>query len=107
MADVTTQTVKALTGLEKDLTARIRMDAVKAGWPKKVADSLSVKVSKDEIVAEYPENLTDIIMDLEYGNQSASPKPVFRRFINNNQGLLTDTVVESSIDYLFDEEILP
>lgn len=107
MANITENVVKSITDLEKILTSRIRKDAVTAGWPKRVADSISVKVTKDEILAEYPENLTDTIMDLEYGNQNASPKPVLRRFVVNNQGLLADAVAESSLEYLFDEDLLP
>lgn len=98
---------KSLSKLEKSLTAQLRRDAVTAGWPRELARTLTVQVAKNEITVSYPETLSGAIEDLEYGDGSTSPKPVFRRFIDKHQTMVQDTLSEWSIDYLFENEVLP
>lgn len=98
---------KAVSGLETELTKRLRNDAVAAGWPKKLVSSLRVEVARNQIDVLYPDSLADIIEDLEYGNERVSPKPVFRRFVNNNELFVANTLAEWSIDHLFNTEVLP
>jgi hypothetical protein len=102
--DVLSSSLKKLT---KTLTADIRKDALIAGWPVALADSLSVKIERNSLSVEYPEDFSQKIEDLEYGDGMSTPRPVLRRFASKHKLKLKNDITEASADWLFEEGILP
>lgn len=84
--------IKDLRKLEARLTRDIKLQAVRAGWPKELASVLRVTVANDEILVNYPNEKADEIEDLEYGTRAASPKPVFRSFINKHGSVISESL---------------
>jgi hypothetical protein len=98
---------KAFTGINKDLTRLLKIDAENAGWPKNISTQLKVYIKDLKIVVSYPEKYTQQIDDLEYGDGNESPKPIFRQFVSKNMNFISKDLTSSSLDYLFEQEILP
>lgn len=84
IANISDSAIARLKKLEGSLTALIRRDAARAGWPKNLAVSLRVSVNPDGLSVHYPDSSADAIEDLEYGTPGTSPRPVFRKFMNNH-----------------------
>jgi hypothetical protein len=99
--------VTSLKGLDKSLTTELRADAVKAGWPAKVAKNLTVTVDKLSILIKYPDEYNQQVDDLEYGTEDLTPKPIFRTFLNKHSDLIDNQVSEWSLDYLINGDIIP
>jgi hypothetical protein len=87
--------IKNLRSVEKDLTKALKLDAKRAGWPANVVNTLNVRVLRNEIVVNYPETYSESVDDLEYGSLEASPKPVFRTFINKHIGKITSNLEDT------------
>jgi hypothetical protein len=102
-----TYSKKSLSGIDKTLTELLKVDAKNAGWPNNIIKQLKVSVKDLKITVHYPESYTTQIEDLEYGNGSDSPQPVFRKFIAKNMNLITKDLADSSLDYLFEKGALP
>jgi hypothetical protein len=98
---------EALSGINKDLTELLKVDAKTAGWPNNIIRQLKVAVKDLKIVVYYPESYTTQIDDLEYGNGADSPRPIFRRFVTKNMNFIGKDLADSSLNYLFEEGILP
>jgi hypothetical protein len=98
---------QSLTGIDKELTQLIKVNAKSAGWPNKIVKQLKVAVKDLKIVVYYPEMYNQQIDDLEYGDGKNSPQPVFRRFVNKNTNALARDIAESSLDYLAEQGIIP
>lgn len=98
---------KSLSGINKGLTELLKVDAKNAGWPSNIVKQLKVSVKDLKIVVHYPESYTQQIDDLEYGNGTGSPRPIFRRFVTKNMNFISKDLANSSLDYLFEQEILP
>ena len=90
-----------------ELTKLIKKDAVKAGWPAELIKRLKVSTKDLNITAYYPEKYEKLVDDFEYGTQDESPRPVFRRFIDRHETFILNTLTELSVDYLFDNGVLP
>ena len=103
---ITTLTKSAKT-LNKPLTQALRKDALSAGWPVALTKQLRVVITNTSMDVEYPENLASRVEDLEYGDGVTPPSPVFRKFAKANKIKIENALVDTSIDYLFDEGILP
>ena len=99
--------VKASKTLDKPLTQALRKDAISAGWPVALTKKLRVVMTDSSMDVEYPEDIATRIEDLEYGDGDAPPMPVFRKFAKANKTKIENALVDTSIDYLFDEGILP
>lgn len=97
----------SLKNLAKPLTESIRKDALIAGWPLFLANSLSVRVDRNSLAVEYPEDLAEKIEDLEYGNGTSTPRPVLRKFASKHKLKLKNDITEASAEWLFEEGILP
>ena len=98
---------KAFTGINKDLTKLLKIDAENAGWPSNVSNQLKVSIKDLKIIVYYPERYTQQIDDLEYGNGSESPKPIFRTFVAKNMNFISKDLAGSSLDYLVEQGIIP
>lgn len=105
--DLSSSATKSLKKHERAFTAKIREEALAAGWPRSAATKLRVEFAKNDVLVAYPDELAQVIEDLEYGDGTMSPKPVFRKFFDKNRIALADSLAEVSIDYLFDKEVLP
>jgi hypothetical protein len=88
--DLNTIAAAVADTLLNDLSAEVQSSAEKAGWPKDVASSLSVKSLNGLVFLDYPDHLSNQIMDLEYGTLSSQPVAVIRNFKARNSTKLTE-----------------
>jgi hypothetical protein len=98
---------KAFTGINKDLTKLLKIDAENAEWPRNISSQLKVEIKDLKIIVYYPERYTQQIDDLEYGDGIESPKPIFRRFVTKNMNFIAKDLAGSSLDYLAEQGIIP
>lgn len=98
---------KPVSGIDKNLTELLKVTAKKTGWPDNIIKQLKVSFKDLKIAVHYPESYTTQIDDLEYGNGTDSPQPIFRTFVSKNMNLISKDLANSSLDYLFEQEILP
>lgn len=106
-SSVSSSAIKELKKLEKVLSIQLRKDATDAGWPSEAAAKLRVVVGTSGIDVLYPEALSEVIDDLEYGTPDSNPRPVFRKFASKHSSILVDQLTEVSLDRLFDKGVLP
>jgi hypothetical protein len=62
-------------------TQKLRDNAQAAGWPTDVANTLMVSPNNQGLGVEYPANVRDKVLTLEYGTQDVPPSPVIRSTI--------------------------
>lgn len=98
---------KSLSSLDKKLTDALRKDAVRAKWPTSVVSNLTVKTTKAGIAVVYPEDIANVVGDLEYGTMGTSPKSVLRKFVNDHSGSISDNITDWSLNYLEENDIIP
>jgi hypothetical protein len=85
MAKTLKQIIHSHIGADADRhTATIRRHALEAGWPKHLANSISVAVThKGTYRMDYPPHLEDDILRLEYGTQDVPPSPIMRNYFSH------------------------
>ena len=98
---------QSLSGIDKTLTELLKVDAKNAGWPNNIIKQLKVSVEDLKITVHYPESYAMQVEDLEYGNGVDSPQPIFRTFVAKNMNFITKDLADSSIEYLFEQGVLP
>jgi hypothetical protein len=98
---------KTLKGVDLEFTALVQNDAKSAGWPTNVVSKLKVVITNSKLTIVYPSEFAEEIDELEYGNRSSSPRPVFRRFIAKHEGAITQRIAEMSVNYLVEQDIIP
>lgn len=96
-----------LNKLKGAFTHSIKQDALRAGWPEDVVKSLKVIVDGDTIKVSYPDKYAKIIEDLEYGTENSSPQPILRSFLDKNAQQISNHLLESSIDDLISQGVIP
>jgi len=99
-----TQSTKTLN---KPLTQALRKNALSAGWPVALTKQLRVVITDTSMDVEYPESISSRVENLEYGDGVTPPNPVFRKFAKANKIKVENSLVDTSIDYLFDQGVLP
>ena len=62
------------------LTATLRKEAAKRGWPDDVSQALSVVVKQGVFAVDYPSEFKQKIEKLEYGSGPQGPAPAIRHF---------------------------
>lgn len=62
-------------------TQKLRDNAQDAGWPADVANSLMVSPNNQGLGVEYPANVREKVLTLEYGTPDIPPSPVIRSTI--------------------------
>lgn len=92
--------IKALRKKERDLTKALIAQAAQAGWPRNLANSLRVRVANDDIMVTYPPLLAREIEDLEYGSLDEGPRPVFRRFVEQQYATLNKALEDALSEIL-------
>ena len=65
------------------LTSEVRRQAYTMGWPTSVSRHLVINYKDGEYIVEYPEQVKESVLDLEYGNQKTPPLPLMRTFIRS------------------------
>lgn len=66
------------------LTAKMRRDAYENGWPTNLSRQLKVKYDGGRLHVDFPTDIIEDILDLEYGTQNTAPNPVIHRTLNRN-----------------------
>ena len=94
-----------LSEINATLTQELRNDALAAGWPTNVVESLSITASGFSLVVNYSPDYETEIGDLEYGTQTSSPRPVFRLFLDKHANIISDNIADSYLKYLEDAEV--
>lgn len=94
-----------LSEINATLTQELRNDALAAGWPTNVVESLSITTSGFSIVVNYSPEYETEIGELEYGTQNSAPRPVFRLFLDKHSNIISDNVADSYLKYLEDAEV--
>jgi hypothetical protein len=74
--------VQASERTARRMTSRLRRDALSSGWPSSVSRHLTVVHESGQFNVRYPEHVADKVEHLEYGDQTAHPRPVIRAFRN-------------------------
>jgi len=67
------------------------------GWPEEVINQVKVEISESGFGFSYPENVQDLIMNLEYGNFETPPKAAMRNFQARTGKETASLVVEKLI----------
>lgn len=98
---------EAIASIQAELTEKLIKDANLAGWPSQISNGLRVVVDGYQLTIDYDNAVAEQIEDLEYGDGKNSPKPVMRRFLNQNEILMANTLMEASVDYLVEGDHIP
>lgn len=82
----------SITGTVKSkltpLNSELRRSATASGWPKDIANLMSVEMTSSGIEISYPDEFRDTIHELEYGNERTRPTAVIRRFMNRVDSMM-------------------
>jgi hypothetical protein len=76
------------------LTSKVRRQAYDMGWPPSVSRHLVIAHKDGEYVVEYPQQIKESVLNLEYGNQKTPPLPLMRTFIRG----ITDTGMRQEVE---------
>jgi len=88
---------QALKQAAERLTPDFRQEALNAGWPADVVFQMTVEEQNGDLYLAYPDNISEQVENLEYGNNEEAPNPVIRRFIRNHTDGLDD-IFESAFE---------
>lgn len=83
ITDIAEDTCDILSNPE---TLELRVMAKGANWPDNIVNLLTVESDGDgALIINYPENITEDVENLEYGDINSLPTPVIRPFIYRAQ----------------------
>lgn len=68
------------------------------GWPEEVINQVKVEISESGFGFNYPENIQDLVMNLEYGNFNEPPKAAMRNFKAKSGKETASLVVKNIIE---------
>jgi hypothetical protein len=94
-----------LSEINAPLTQELKNDAIAAGWPAQIVETLTVTTNNFSIVANYDQIYSAQIGDLEYGSQKEGPRPVFRLFLDKHSNIISDNVADSYLKYLEEAKV--
>lgn len=98
-APLSTISAKVADELISELNADLQDSAVKHGWPQDVASSLSIKNDNGNISIDYPDSMSNIINDLEYGTGTSYPTAVMRKFKWRNEAKITQLTIDAYAEW--------
>jgi len=82
---------------EKRLTSKLRRHAYESGWPAKLSRVLEVKhLDNGDFIIQYPNNLEEQILGIEYGTQDTPPNPAMLRVSNRADDIFDDHLARIS-----------
>lgn len=82
LSQVKDSLAKATNDTARFMSAHLRIEARKSGWPDDVVRHLSVRHDDGAFTVHSHEDHRNRVMDLEYGNTSQRPTAAIRRFGN-------------------------
>lgn len=94
----------AASAIAPPLTARFKQLASESGWPQQVVESLSISFDGNDLSADYPQGLKQIVEDLEYGKGASRPNSVIRSLKYRADDIVKDVYMERSVLKLFEVE---
>lgn len=90
--------------LVPQLTEELRAAAKNSGWPTSVIESLTVTFDGSNIIVDYPKQFSQLVDNLEYGNESNLPNSVIRSFIYRSGDTVKSVLADRTVSNLFDLE---
>ena len=85
------------------LTELLHTLAMDAGWPAEVIAVLKISVSEDgTMYVDYPEEYSEQIGDLEYGDINGLPNAVIRPFIARAGSVINPIVATAAVNDFLD-----
>lgn len=97
--DLNSISAEVTAELLEDLNNDLQGGASSAGWPSHIVSSLSVKNLNGSIFIDYPNTLSNEILDLEYGTDSTQPSAVMRKFKSRNADKIAKLTVDAYADW--------
>jgi hypothetical protein len=82
LSQVKDSLARATQDTTRFMSAHLRIEARKSGWPDDVVRHLSVRHSDGEFTVHSHEDHRSTVMDLEYGTPNQRPTAAIRRFGN-------------------------
>lgn len=78
----------ALASATDSLTRRLRVHAQEMGWPRGVAESLTVTAdpTTGHLSPQWPDEANDHVLDYEGGSQERAPMPALYKFFDSPEG---------------------
>lgn len=87
---IISEATRAADFSSKKATARLRKHAYESGWPTELSRVLSVTHSDGEFNVSYPEDLSEKVLDTEFGTVNSQPNPAIRNFMGQIDDHLYD-----------------
>jgi len=86
------------------LTDELQSLALASNWPSRVIKQLTVSFDGASLYIDYPEEVAQIVQDLEYGKTGQVPNSVLRSFIYKIQPLIKEFYKDHVASNLFNLE---
>jgi hypothetical protein len=86
------------------LTADLKAAAKSSGWPSEVVNALSVSFDGKDLAVDYPQEMSTIVDNLEYGNSNEAPNSVIRSFVYRSGDTLKSVLANRSVSNLIELE---
>lgn len=87
-----------------ELTADLKAAARSSGWPSEVINVLSVAFDGENLIVDYPPEMSGIVDNLEYGNSTKAPNSVIRSFVYRSGDTLKSVLANRSLSNLIELE---
>jgi hypothetical protein len=87
-----------------ELTSDLKSAAKSSGWPVEVISGLSVIFDGKDLSVDYPQELSKVVDNLEYGNSQEAPNSVIRAFIYRSGDTLKSVLANRSVSNLIESE---
>jgi hypothetical protein len=87
-----------------ELTAELKAAAKTAGWPAEVIQVLSVTFDGENLLVDYPKEVSTIVDNLEYGNGSNLPNSVIRSFVYRSGDTVKSVLANRALSNLMELE---
>lgn len=94
---------KSLEKKIPELNTQWQNSAKKAGWDESLIGNVSVGPN---LKFKYPENLSEKVLNSEYGLGTGQPKPAMREFSYNSKPEVEGAVYEALSKYLTDGKVI-
>lgn len=94
----------AAAAIYPPLQARYKQMAAEAGWPAQVVDSLYITFDGNDLLADQPDSLKQIVDDLEYGKGENRPNSVIRSLKYRSDDIVREVYLERSLLKMFEVE---
>lgn len=89
--------------LSTPLTLELRLMARSSGWPSHIIADLEVSYSDGDLEVQYPEEISEEVGNLEYGDINSLPNAVIRPFILRSPHIVSKVIEQKALGALFVE----